>query len=720
MEENYHLSGFWKPGAPGPGLPPMAREEDAKPIIFNSNVSRSIQAQRLNLPIFRRKIELLYLLENYPTVIVVGATGCGKSTQIPQYLHEMGWTNSNFSVCCTQPRRVAATAVAERVAVEMGCRLGEEVGYSIRFDDSTSEDKTKIKFLTDGMLIREMMSDPLLSKYSVVMVDEAHERSVNTDMLLGLLKKIQIRRKDLRLIISSATVDALEFQKFFNDNRETLKSVIKTNWINPEIEENAAILSIEGRLFPVESFYTTAPISDYIAYSLEAVFDIHKNFPLGANQDGQNTNLGGDDILVFLTGQEEIDDLVRRITERTLRLEQENARNFDPITALPMYSGLSSEAQQKVFMSRLGVRKVIVSTNICETSVTIEGIGYVIDSGFMKIRTFDPKSGEEKLVVVPISKSSANQRAGRAGRTGPGKCFRLYTEASFADLDDKMIPEIQRTNLAPCILQLKVLGIDNLMRFDFLTPPPSALVASALETLYAVGALDASSKLTEPLGIAMAEVPLDPPLARALIAASQLGCLDAILSISAVLSVPSIFIQPRGLERKADTLRRKFAVKEGDHLTLLNIFNAFVDNNYNSKWCHTHYFNFRSLIKAVDVRKQLKRTFRRLATVLEKNGAKAISMLSESNSTDHITIRKCLLYGFFTNVAHLQPDGSYKKINGDSSFSLHPSSILCSYPPEWVMFNEVVHTTREYMHDISQIEASWLLEVAPHYYKLNT
>lgn len=580
------------------------------------------------------------------------------------------------------------------------------------------------------MLIREIMADPLLSQYSVVMVDEAHERSINTDILLGLLKKIQLRRRDLRLIISSATVDALEFQKFFNDHRETLSSPMIPNWIDPTLKDCASILSVEGRLWPVECFYTPKPVTNYINEALQAVLDIHRIYPLSSNDSTSSSSSSrfdahrdsaprsGDDILVFLTGQEEIDDLVRKITEESLRMEQQKVRDWEPIFALPMYAGLSNESQAKVFHPRPGARRVIVSTNICETSVTIDGIGFVIDSGFMKVRTFSARNGQETLTVIPISKSSANQRAGRAGRTGPGKCLRLYTEASFAALEDKTTPEVQRTNLAPMILQLKALGIDNLMRFDFLSPPPSELVANALESLHAVGALDSNAKLTEPLGVAMAEVPLEPNLARALIAAAHHNCLDSLLSIAAMLSVPSIFVHPRGLERKADTLRRKFSVKEGDHLTLLNVYNAFVDSNYDPKWCHSFYFNFRSLVRAVDVRKQLKRTFRRLATILEPENAS--SMLKNSSaSDDHVTIRKCLLTGFFVNVARLQPNGTYSTIQGgeNEQLALHPSSILCAYPPDWVMFNEVVHTSQQYMHDVSVIQPQWLLEVAPQYYR---
>lgn len=667
------------------------------------------------------ELQLLYLLEHHPTVIVVGATGCGKSTQIPQYLNECGWTSNQFRVCCTQPRRVAATSVAERVAVEMGCIIGEEVSYSIRFEDNTSP-KTKIKFLTDGMLIREMMVDPLLSQYSVVMVDEAHERSINTDILLGLLKKVQFRRKDLRLIISSATVDALEFQRFFNDHRETLDATITKNWIDPSSENCAEILSVEGRLWPVECLYTPKPVTDYITASLQAIFDIHDRHKLSTGSQ-EEQKISGDDILVFLTGQEEIDDLVRRITEQALRSEQQRPKDFEPIVALPMYSGLSQEAQSRVFKTSYGARRVIVSTNICETSVTIDGIGFVIDCGFMKIRAFSAgRSNQEILAVVPVSKSSANQRAGRAGRTGPGKCLRLYTENTFSNLSSKTVPEVQRTNLSPMILQLKALGIDNLMRFDFLSPPPSELVANALETLCALGALDAATaKLTDPIGTCMAEIPLEPTLARVLIASARHKCLDSLLSISAMLSVPSVFVHPKGLEKKADTLRRKFSVREGDHLTLLNVYNAFVEKNYDPKWCHAHYFNFRSLARAVDVRKQLKRAMRRIALTLERGSAgDATNLLNDdSASNDDVAIRKCLLHGFFMNVARLQPNGTYATVQGGEGeeLLLHPSSILCAYPPDWVMFHEVVHTSKQYMHDVSKVEPSWLLEVAPQYYK---
>lgn len=619
---------------------------------------------------------------------------------------------------------MAATSVAERVAVEMGCRLGDQVAYSIRFEDNAS-DNTRIKFLTDGMLIREIMADPLLSQYSVVMVDEAHERSINTDVLLGLLKKIQLRRRDLRLIISSATVDALEFQKFFNDHRETLTSPLIPNWIDPTQKNCAAILSVEGRLWPVECLYLPNPSSNYIHSALEAIININTTHPLSSSSNASSSYSyetesqprAGDDILVFLTGQEEIDELVKMITEKALRMEQENAREWEPLIAIPMHASLSTEAQAKVFQPRPGYRRVIVSTNICETSITIDGIGYVVDCGFMKARTFSARTGQESLIVVPISKSSANQRAGRAGRTGPGKCLRLYTEASFEQMSVKATPEVQRTNLAPMILQLKALGIDNLMRFDFLSPPPSELVANALESLHAVGALDSSAKLTSPLGTAMAEVPLEPNLARALITASKSKCLTSLLTIAAMLSVPSISSHPRGMERKADAMRRKFAVKEGDHLTLLNIYNAFVATNYDSKWCHNHYFNFRALARAVDIRKQLKRTFRRLATLLD--GSIASTMLSDDSAgNDPVVIRKCLLTGFFVNVARLQPNGTYSTIQGGEGeqLVLHPSSILSSFPPEWVMFHEVVHTSQRYMHDVSAIEPQWLLEVAPQYY----
>jgi ATP-dependent RNA helicase DDX35 len=518
---------FWKPGTIAPGSDIEATqldretEKEANVVVYNKHENLSINAQRARLPIFQNKIHILYLLENYPTVIIVGSTGCGKTTQIPQYLHENGWTVGGRCIACTQPRRVAATSVAARVAYEMGVKLGEEVGYSVRFDDCSDPEKTRIKYLTDGMLLREMMLDPLLTKYSVVMLDEAHERSLYTDILIGLIKKVQKKRRDLRVIVSSATVDAEEFKEFFTTSN---------NWVNPSLKENVAILSIEGRQYPVDIYYTSSPVSDYLQAALNTVFEIHLKEPPG-------------DILVFLTGQEEIESLVKKIKEKNAMYQNRELG----LKVLPLYAGLSMEQQLKPFRpAPPKTRKVIVATNIAETSVTIDGIVYVIDCGFVKIRAYNPKTGMESLVVVPCSQSSCNQRAGRAGRVKAGKCFRLFTEESFHSLPPKPIPEMQRSNLAMVVLQLKAMGIDNVLYFDFMSPPPAEAMIRALELLYALGALDDSAKLTSTFGVKMAEFPTDPQMSKMLLSSGEFGCSEEILTIAAMLSIQSAWVFPKG------------------------------------------------------------------------------------------------------------------------------------------------------------------------------
>ncbi|KAK4692609.1 hypothetical protein P7C71_g4626, partial [Lecanoromycetidae sp. Uapishka_2] len=497
------------------------------------------------LPIARHRQSLLYLIETFPITIV--------------------------------PRRVAATTVATRVAEEMGCKLGEEVGYSIRFEDLTSA-RTRIKFLTDGLLLREALADPLLSRYSVIMVDEAHERSLSTDILLGVLKKIRKRRPDLRVVVSSATLQAEDFLRFFSSEK---------NEENGEWAETAVgkIISLEGRMYPVDTLFLEEPAEDYIERAVKTVFDIHNNEPDG-------------DILLFLTGREEIDNTLQMIAERAASLHP----RAQSILSLPLYAGLTSEQQLYVFESAPeNTRKVIVSTNIAEASVTIDGIVYVIDCGFVKLRAFNPKTGIETLTATPVSKASATQRAGRAGRTKPGKCYRLYTQTIYESLPEATVPEIQRSNLAPIILQLKALGIDNVLRFDFLTPPPAELIIRALELLYSLGAVDDYAKLTRPNGIRMAELSVEPMMAKTLLSATAMGCLPEILSVAAMTSLQgAVWFHHDGEKKFMDTARRKFAVEEGDHLTLLNVYQTFVTKGRKeSKWCRDNYLNFKSMTRAV-------------------------------------------------------------------------------------------------------------------------
>ena len=551
-----------------------------------------------------------------------------------------------------QPRRVAATTVATRVAGEIGCKIGEEVGYSIRFEDLTSA-KTRIKFLTDGLLLREALADPLLSRYSVIMVDEAHERSISTDILLGILKKISKRRPDLRIIISSATLQAEEFLRFFSGEQ-------------PEHSGDAAerpvsrIISLEGRMYPVDAMYLEEPAEDYVERAVKTVFDIHASEPDG-------------DILVFLTGREEIDTALQLIADRAGSLHP----RAQSILSLPLYAGLTSEQQLYVFEpAPENTRKVIVSTNIAEASVTIDGIVYVIDCGFVKLRAFNPRTGIESLTATPVSKASATQRAGRAGRTKPGKCYRLYTQPAYESLPEATVPEIQRSNLAPIILQLKALGIDNVLRFDFLTPPPAELVIRALELLYSLGSVDDYAKLTRPLGVRMAELSVEPMMAKVLLSAPTMTCLSEILSIAAMTSLQgAVWFHHDGEKKATESARRRFAVEEGDHLTLLNVYQAFVtQGRKESKWCRDNFLNYKSMSRAVSIRAQLKR-------YLERFGIDVDETLAAKRRADDVSakgeqIRKCLTAGYFAHAARMQPDGTFRTINGSVTLHAHPSSLM--------------------------------------------
>ena len=568
------------------------------------------------------------------------------------------------------------------------------MGFSIRFEDATSEN-TRIKFLTDGLLIREALVDPLLSRYSVIMVDEAHERSISSDILLGLLKKIRKKRPELRIIISSATLQAEDFRNFFAETRdETLSGNGK------ETGDIASIISLEGRTYPIDILYLETPAEDYLEKAVSTVFDIHANEPRG-------------DILVFLTGREEIDRAVEAVSERSINLPS----GSQSILPLPLYSGLSTEQQMYVFEEAPeNFRKVIFSTNISEASVTIEGIVYVVDSGFVKLRAYNPKTGIESLTATPVSKASAAQRAGRAGRTKPGKCFRLYTEESYQSLPDASVPEIQRSNLAPFILQLKALGIDNVLRFDFLTPPPAELMTRALELLYSLGALDDYAKLTKPLGLRMAELAVEPMMAKTLLSAPSFGCLSEMLTIAAMTSLGgNIWIQHEGEKKQTESAKRKFTAEEGDHLTLLNAYTAFVTKGRKeSRFCHDNLLNFKAMRRAVSIRGQLKRYLERFGINVDES--LAAHPTSTANKAEQI--QRCLTAGYFAHAAKMQADGTFRNVSGTTVLHAHPSSIMFNRKADWVIFHEVMETgEKTFIRDITRIEKKWLLEYAPEFYK---
>jgi ATP-dependent RNA helicase DDX35 len=486
------------------------------------------------------------------------------------------------------------------------------------------------------------------------MVDEAHERSLSTDILLGILKKILKRRPELRIIVSSATLQAEDFLRYFAGDDFQQDS-------NGEIGGNTGrIISIEGRMYPVDTLFLESAAENYVERSVKTVFDIHL-------QEGEG------DILIFLTGREEIETAIELISERATTLHPKS----QSLLPLPLYAGLTTDQQMYVFEpAPENTRKVVVSTNIAEASVTITGIVYVIDCGFAKLRAYDPSTGIETLTAVPISKAAAVQRAGRAGRTKPGKCFRLYTEHAYEQLPDATIPEIQRSNLAPVIMQLKALGIDNIVRFDFLTSPPADLVIRAFEILYSLGAIDDYAKLTKPLGMRMAELAVDPMMAKVLLSAQSFGCLSEILTIAAMVSLQgAVWVQHDGDKKSSESSRRKFAVEEGDHLTYLNVYQAFVTKGKKeSKWCRDNLLNYRSLLRAVSVRAQLKRYLERFGIQVEETFPTQYNKVDSSKPAEKI--QRCLTTGYFAHAARMQPDGTFKTVSGGMTLHAHPSSLM--------------------------------------------
>ncbi|XP_016435474.1 pre-mRNA-splicing factor ATP-dependent RNA helicase DEAH10 isoform X3 [Nicotiana tabacum] len=615
---------------------------------------QKIEQRRKKLPIAAVERRLVEEVRNNDTLIIVGETGSGKTTQIPQYLFKGGFCRDGGIIGITQPRRVAAITVAKRVSEECGVPLGQKVGYAIRFEDVTSG-LTKIKYMTDGLLLREALLDPYLSKYSVIIVDEAHERTIHTDVLLGLLKNVQkARSKGINEVVNTdhnnsnnghASEGRIDNQnngilkpgqaKKYNPLKLIIMSASLDARVFSEYFGGARAVHVQGRQFPVDIFYTHKPETDCIDAALITIF------------------------------------------------------------------------------------QVILATNIAETSVTIPGIKYVVDPGLVKARTYDPKMGVDSLIIVTTSKAQALQRSGRAGREGPGKCYRLYQESFFEKLTDSTLPEIKRCDLSNVVLQLKALGIDDVINFDFIEKPDRTAIVNSLWSLYLLGAVTEENKLSD-VGYQMAKLPLDPVYSKALIVASQFGCLKEMLICVAMLSVESIFYAPREKLEESRNALKSFASPDGDHLTLLNVYRAadeFFQKNkmVNSeekaekslrKWCKDNYINSRSLKHARDIHSQILRN-------VEQMGLRVTSC-----EDDMLLFRRCLAASFFLKAAMKQPDGVYRVTLSGLIVQIHPSSVLFRAKPECIIFNELVHTNHSYVRNVSRIDYLWLVELAPHLYAL--
>ncbi|OAA64070.1 Helicase-associated domain protein [Cordyceps fumosorosea ARSEF 2679] len=699
------------------------RPDTKSPHSKSNNVGGGALLQaRQALPIWRHRKEILEPLRGSGNniLVLVGETGSGKSTQVPQFLSEEPWCRRQKvklagssdevfvggMVAITQPRRVAATTLAHRVAQEAGTPLGKwrkdgKVGYSVRFDHQVPKG-AKIKFLTEGTLLQELLRDPYLRKYSAVIVDEIHERSLDADLLVGFLKKILIAGPKhrggapLKVVIMSATVNIEAIRGFFDDD-----AILQHN------HKGADMLQIEGRQFPVEVQHESRPVADLQDALLKRIFKIHTEEPLPG------------DILAFLTGQEEIIMAQKLIEEYCASL----ASNVPKIKAVPLYGQLSIEAQQEAFLpvKNRFTRKVVLATNIAETSVTVSGVRYVVDGGKAKMKQFRPRLGLESLLAKPISRSSAIQRTGRAGREGPGKCYRLYTEASFDSLQSADLPEILRNDVLSAVLTMKARGIQDVFSFPLMDSPETEAIERALVHLHFLGALDDDGNINS-VGETMAKLPLSAPLGAVLIAASnpEYDCLLEVIDVvSCITAGEDIFLAVHLEEgqEEVEESRKELQRREGDIITYLTTMQQYTAENADrNEWCKKRKLNTRTMKQALNIRRQLRGMCVKEKLFNEAPPADPQPFTPTSPGRAE-TILKCFIRGFAMKTAMLAPDASYVTSQGKHVVAIHPASVLHGRRVEAIMFLEQVYTKKNYAKKVSVIQTTWLVEALERKYK---
>uniref|UniRef100_A0A0N4Z1A2 RNA helicase n=1 Tax=Parastrongyloides trichosuri TaxID=131310 RepID=A0A0N4Z1A2_PARTI len=622
------------------------------------------------LPIHKEKVKIIQWLKTKQITILMGETGCGKSTQIPQFCLEAGLAEKGL-IGITQPRRVAAISLAQRVSDEMNTTCGDVVGYRVRFENCTSE-KSKIVYLTDGILMREGIHDGMFSKYSCIIIDEVHERAVHTDMLLYMLKMC-LRKRDssLTLIIMSATLQAGLFSKYFND---------------------APTYHVPGRTFPIECFFVDKCKfkDDYLYNSLSTVYKLHKKQPLSES------------ILVFLTGQDEIEAACRQCNEQN--------RNFEfPIVPIPLFAALSSTEQFKAFQNfGNNRRKVVFATNIAETSITIPDIRIVIESGKIKQKSFNPSTKTDILKVINTSQAQSFQRAGRAGRLAHGKVYMMFTEKTFYEKPTSSEAEILRINLSSVFLEMFKLGITSPHKLKLIEMPSQEKIDAAIDELVSLDAIeevvDRNYKITA-IGERLVKFPLDPKYAAIILESANLGCLEECLTIVACMSVEKLFLTPpENLREQIENHRRVFETNEGDHIAMLRVYRAYAQGKKAmsslefKEWSNKHYFDKRNLETAVNIRKQLNET------------CMTLKLRKQSCGTSFGYVRQALARGLslHTAIFNRSIDKFVLVSNKSVHLKIHPSSCLHRQKPDAIVFSELCKTSDIYAKDVSLIDPEWI------------